>query len=144
MNTINAVASLLNRSIDAVRAYLKENAIAIGILLAVVYYFRTRYRNGRLSQGYLLSSSPELLSGTNTEKKKNSHQEEMRLVRQLQQKIADERAKEAASKRKEKEAKERDRKNHVAKNEKSGIAGNRLGDGSNCSISARTNGQNPM
>lgn len=103
MNTINAVASLLNRFIDAVRAYLMENAIAIGILLAVVYYFRTRYLNGRSSQGYLLSS-PDLLSGLNTAKKKNSHQEEMRLVRQLQQQIADEHAKEAASKRNEKEA----------------------------------------
>lgn len=143
MNTINAVASLLNRFIDAVRAYLMENAIAIGILLAVVYYFRTRYRNGRSSQGCLLSS-PDLLSGLNTAKKKNSHQEEMRLVRQLQQQIADEHAKEAASKRNEKEARERHRKNHIAKNEESGIAGNRLGDGSYCSISAKTNVPNPM
>jgi len=45
MNAINSVASTLNRSIDTVHDYLKENAIAIGVLLAAVYYFRTRCKN---------------------------------------------------------------------------------------------------
>lgn len=142
MDAINAVASLLNRSIDVGTAYFKENAIAIGILLAAVYYFRTRYPNGRPSQGYVLSSSSSsdrsgeqgqkgLSSTTNTNKNNHiSHQEDMRQVRQRQQEIADERAKEAASKRKEKEVEEKERKNHVAKN-KPATNGNRLGDGRN-------------
>jgi len=144
MDAINAVASFLNRSIDIVHLYLKENAIAIGTLLAALYYFRTRYHNGRLSQGYVLSSSPDSSIVKGIEKKKNSHQKEMRRVRQHQQQIANERAKEAASKRKEKEAKERDRRNQAAKNKKSGITGNRLGDGSSDSSDTRTNGRNPM
>ena len=53
MDAINSVASTLNRSIDAVHDYLKENAIAIGVLqgvllAAVVYYFRTQCKNIKL------------------------------------------------------------------------------------------------
>jgi len=165
MDAINAVASLLNRSIDVGTAYFKANAVAIGILLAAVYYIRTRYPNGRPSPGYVLSSSSSsdrsgeqgqtgLSSTTNNTSSKNnhisSHEEDMRQVRQRQQEIADERAKEAAIKRKEKEAEEKERKNNVAK-KKAATTGNKLGDGrnpmqpatSNTSSSYRRASRNP-
>jgi len=126
---INYVASLLNRLIDVVRQYFKENGVAIVILLAIVYCFRSRYPKGSFTQGFLLSSSSSSSSSSesSTANSKINREEEMRQARQRQQEIANERAKESAIKQKEKEVKEKDRKNHIAKKKESGDSGYRLG-----------------
>uniref|UniRef100_A0A7S4AEB1 Uncharacterized protein n=1 Tax=Pseudo-nitzschia australis TaxID=44445 RepID=A0A7S4AEB1_9STRA len=161
MNAINAVASVLNRSIDALIIYVKANGVAIGILLAGVYYYRSRYPNGRSSRGYVLSSSGQRQQGENgpgplstttadtdtSNSDIDSRREELRRARERQQDIANQRAKEAARKRKEKE--EKKRKNCSAKKDKP-QDGNRLGDGRSTNqsrsttTSSRTTGHNPM
>ena len=52
MNAINAVSSVLNRSIDALILYVKANGVAIGILLAGVYYYRSRCKTKNTSNNH--------------------------------------------------------------------------------------------
>jgi len=147
MGAINNLASVLNQSIDVSIAYLKENAVAILVLVMVWKYlissFRERNPNGWSSSGYSLSSQE-------SEKETNSgRQEEMRKVRQRQQEIADKRAQEAAAQRKEKQQKEKQRKNEAALLKHEG--GRRLRDGSRTNTTTtsssnrlRSNDYNPM
>mmetsp|Transcript_16475 Transcript_16475/g.33869 ORF Transcript_16475/g.33869 Transcript_16475/m.33869 type:complete len:166 (+) Transcript_16475:138-635(+) len=146
MEGIEFAASMMNSAIDAPTNYFKDNAVAIAILLSIVYYFRTRRRT---PQGYVLSSSSSSSSVDSGQKGQNgandSHRDEMRRVRQRQQEIANERAKEAAKERKKKEAEEKERKNQIAKSKKPESGGSRLGDGSSTNSSAeRRNDRNPL
>jgi len=140
MNAINTAISFLNQSIDVSTAYVKNNAFPITILLAVVYYFRTRYPKSR-DHGYVLSSSSSsssvkggLMSLSSQNNKNDSsssnsiadRQEEIKIVRQRQQDLANERATEAAKIRKVKEAEERERKKNIAR-KKHDNGGTRLG-----------------
>jgi len=144
MDTINVAASFLNRLVDVLLLYLKENAFAIGILLAAIYYFRTLYPNGLSSQGYMLSSPQDASKAPKTAKKNHNDKEKMKQARQRQQEMADEHAKEGYRKRKEKDEKERNRKNHVAKDNSSGSNGDRLGDGESYRSGNETNGRHPL
>mmetsp|Transcript_15074 Transcript_15074/g.41923 ORF Transcript_15074/g.41923 Transcript_15074/m.41923 type:complete len:170 (+) Transcript_15074:117-626(+) len=150
MNAVNAVASALNRLSDAVTSYFKDNAVVVGILLAAVYYFRSRNPDHWSSQGYVLSSSGQRQQGENDRSSTTrTTAEEIRRVRERQQDIANERAKEALRKRKEKEAEEKERKNNVAKDSKP-ETGSRLGDGSSTTNTSSstglsgTSGRNPL
>lgn len=144
MDTINVVASFLNRLVDVLLLYLKENAFAIGILMAAIYYFRTLYPNGWPSQGYMLSSPQDSSTAPKTAKKNHNDKEQMKQARQRQQEMADENAREGYMKRKEKDEKERNRKNHVAKDNSSGSNGDRLGGGGSYRSGNGTNGRHPL
>jgi len=134
VKAINTIASLLNQGIDAATLYFKENGFAIAVLLGIVWFVKTRYSNGALSKGYVLSQDRAQSSSTSSKKSSNSNgglsrEEEIRQVRLRQQEIANQRAKEAEERRKQKEAEEKERKNHVAK-KKPPTDGERLGNGS--------------
>merc|ERR1712224_147753 len=96
-------------------------------------------RNGRWSQGYMLSSPQESSTASKTATENHNHGEEMNRIRQRQQEIADEHAKEAYRKRKEKDKKEMNRKNHAAKDNSSGSNGDQLGNGGSYRTSTGTN-----
>ena len=143
---INKTASLLNQSIDVSIEYLKENAVAIGLLVLLWRFLISSYKS-RPSGGYSLSSSQEASTSHKTTTTTN-RQEEMRRIRERQQQIADERAKAAAILKKEKERKEKERKNNAALKHHEG---QRLSDGqrttnttSSSSSRLRSNDYNPM
>lgn len=128
MNPIDAFASALNRSIDAAVAYLKENGVAIAMLLAGVYFFRSRYAGGKASRGHVLSSPSEAAGILENSGNADSRREDMRRARERQQELATQRSREAAVLKAKKDAEERDRKNSVARNNAT-HGGNRLGSG---------------
>ncbi|CAJ1966760.1 unnamed protein product [Cylindrotheca closterium] len=138
MDTINDGIRFLNSSIDACTDYVRENAIQLIIIGALVYYLKNRKQQ---DQGYTLSQSRPTAAATTTTttesaaasettstKNKLTRDEHLMAVRERQQQLANQRALEAAKLRKEKQQNEKDRKNQVAQNKKK--KGDVLGNGS--------------
>jgi len=144
MNSINDGIRFINKSIDTFSDYIKENAVQLIIIGALIYYLKNSWK--QQSQGYTLNQSRPAATNSNVTSKEDScdscdcqnnpprsRDGHLMAVRERQQALANQRAQEAAQVRKEKEKKEKDRKNHVAKNKEKG--GDRLGgdSGATCS-----------
>lgn len=153
MDTINDGIRFLNRSIDAITDYVKENAIQLFIIGALLYYLKNRKPH---DQGYTLSQSRSAVTNdasattcndsnncgnsdccsspssnaTTTVRSRDAH---LMAVRERQQQLANQRAQEAAKLRKEKQELERERKNNVAKKTTTLKGGDVLGSDSGAS-----------
>ncbi|KAL3945269.1 MAG: hypothetical protein SGBAC_000617 [Bacillariaceae sp.] len=139
MDKINDGIRFINGSIDACTDYIKENAIQLVIIGALIYYLKNRKQQDK---GYTLSQSrPAAAAATNssccddaskscdtdecssssssknattTTTSRSPRDAHLVAVRERQQALANQRAQEAAKLRKEKQQQEKDRKNHVA------------------------------
>lgn len=140
MDKITDGIRFLNSSIDACTDYIKENAIQLVIIGALIYYLKNRKQQDK---GYTLSQSRPAAAAaaattsstccddaskscdtgdcssssknaTTTTARRSPRDAHLMAVRERQQALANQRAQEAAKLRKEKQQQEKDRKNNVA------------------------------